>query len=112
MNSDGRGGKGTELFVVTAKGQGQTTCGTDVTNLSVSIFKYTDASNTTTYNLQPDQTYADGSPVPYVTQKTGSNKIDAKFQVNNCTYDFTMNLAFSKRYMTYIFPMGLHSAHR
>ena len=103
-NPDGRGGKGTELFAVTPKGQ--TSCGTDVTNLSVSIFKYTDATNTTTYNLQPDLTNADGSPVPYVSGSSKGNTIDAKFQVSNCTYDFTLNLSRSSRYMTYIFPAG------
>jgi len=104
-NSDGRGGKGTELFAVTAKGQGQTSCGSDVTNLSASIFKYTDATNTTTYNLQPDQTYADGSPVPYVTGKVRNSNILAQFQINNCTYDFTLSTG-SSRFMTYKFPDG------
>jgi len=106
LNSDGRGGKGTELFAVTAKGQGQTSCGTDVTNLSVSVFKYTDATNTTTYNLQPDLTFADGSPMPYITGKTRGNNIVAKFQIDNCTYDFTLGLGFSNRYMTYKFIDG------
>jgi hypothetical protein len=106
LNSDGRGGKGTELFAVTSKGQGQTTCGSDVTNLSVSIYKYTDATNTTTYNLQPDLTNPDGSPVPYVSGKVKGQSIDGKFQVNNCTYDFTLNLNFSNRFMTYKFPDG------
>jgi len=106
LNSDGRGGKGTELFAVTAKGQGQTTCGSDVTNLSVSVYKYTDATNTTTYNLLPDKTNPDGGPVPYVSGKVKGQSIDGKFQVNNCTYDFTLNLNFSNRFMTYKFPDG------
>ena len=106
LNSDGRGGKGTELFAVTTKGQGQTSCGADVINLSVSVFKYTDATNTTTYNLQPDLVYADGSPVPYVTGgKSKTSSILAKFQIDNCTYDFTLSLG-SSRYLTYKFPDG------
>lgn len=100
LNSDGRGGKGTELFAVTSA------CGTDVTNLSVSIYKYTDASNTITYNMQPDATYADGSPVPYVSGKTRGQNIDARFQISNCTYDLTLNLNFSNRYFTWKFPAG------
>jgi len=91
---------------VSASAQKQASCGTDVTNLSVSIYKYTDATNTTTYNLQPDVTYADGSPVPYVSGKTKNSTIDAKFQVSNCTYDFTLNLNSSNRFMTYKFPDG------
>ena len=86
--------------------QKSASCGTDVTNLSVSIYKYTDATNTTTYNLQPDLTYTDGSPVPYVSGKFQGSTIDAKFQVNNCTYDFTLNLLRSNRFMTYKFPNG------
>ncbi len=89
-----------------AVAQKATSCGSDVTNLSVSIYKYTDATNTTTYNLQPDLTYADGTPAPYISGKTKGNNIDARFQVDNCTYDFTMNLYFSKRFMTYKFPGG------
>jgi len=104
LNADGRGGKGTELFAVTAKGQ--TSCGTDVTNLSVSIYKYTDATNTTTYNLWPDQTNADGSPVPYVSGKVRSDQIDGRLQIGNCTYDLTLNLNQSKRYFIWKFPNG------
>lgn len=105
-NSDGRGGKGTELFAVTAKGNGPpTSCGSDVTNLSVSIYKYTDATNTTTYNLQPDLTNADGSPVPYVTGKFRNSNILAQFQISNCYYDFTLGTG-SSRFMTYKFPDG------
>jgi hypothetical protein len=105
-NPDGRGGKGTELFAVTAKGA-PTSCGTDVTNLSISIYKYTDATNTTTYNMWPDMTYADGSPVPYVSGETkGRNRqsIDGRFQISNCSYDLT--LAMSGRYFTWKFPAG------
>ena len=105
LNSDGRGGKGTELFAVTPKGQAAS-CGTDVTNLSVSVYKYTDATNSATYNLWPDKTNADGSPVPYVSGKVKGQNIDAKFQVDNCTYDLTLNLNFSSRFMTYKFPGG------
>ena len=104
LNSDGRGGKGTELFAVTAKGQ--SSCGTDVTNLSISIYKYTDATNTTTYNMQPDQTNSDGSPVPYVSGKVRSDQIDGRFQIGNCTYDLTLNLNWSKRYFIWKFPNG------
>ena len=100
LNSDGRGGKGTELFAVTSP------CGTDVTNLSVSIFKYTDTTNTTTYNLWPDLTYSDGSPVPYVSGKSKGNTIDGRFQISNCTYDLTLNLNFSNRYFSWKFPAG------
>ena len=103
LNSDGRGGKGTELFRVLAKG---ISCGTDVTNLSISIFKYTDATNTTTFNLWPDQTNADGSPVPYVSGKSKGQNIDGRIQIDNCTYDLTLNLNFSKRYLTWKFPNG------
>jgi hypothetical protein len=102
LNTDGRGGKGTELFAVTPTGS----CGTDVTNLSISIFKYTDATNTTTYNMQPDLTYADGSPVPYVSGRTKGSNIDGRFQIGNCTYDLTLNLSNSKRYFTWKFPNG------
>ena len=105
LNSDGRGGKGTELFAVTAKGQ-FASCGEDVTNLSVSIYKYTDSTNTTTNNLWPDKTNADGSPIPYVSGKVKGQNIDARFQVDNCSYDFTLNLNFSSRFMTYKFPAG------
>ena len=34
--------------------QKRVSCGTDITNLSISIFKYTDATITTTFNLWPD----------------------------------------------------------
>lgn len=104
-NPDGRGGKGTELFTVVAKGN-QISCGVDVTNLSISIYKFTDATNTTTYNLQPDITNADGSPVPYVSGKSKGQSIDGRIQVDNCTYDLTLNLNFSKRYFTWKFPNG------
>jgi len=104
LNSDGRGGKGTELFAVTAKSQ--SSCGTDITNLSISVYKYTDATHTTTYNMQPDMTYADGSPVPYVSGKSKGQNIDGRIQIDNCTYDLTLNLNFSKRYFTWKFPNG------
>jgi len=91
---------------VSASAQKPRSCGSDVTNLSVSIYKYTDATNTATYNLQPDLTNTDGSPVPYVSGKIKGNNIDGKFQVDNCTYDFTLNLNFSNRFMTYKFPNG------
>jgi len=103
LNSDGRGGKGTELFAVTAKGN-QSTCGTDITNLSISIFKYTDATHTNTYNMWPDQLNADGSPVPYVSGKSKGKSIDGRIQVSNCTYDLTMGM--SGRYFTWKFPAG------
>ena len=102
LNADGRGGKGTELFAVTSS----MSCGTDITNLSISIFKYTDATNTTTYNMQPDLTNADGSPVPYVSGKSKGQSIDGRIQIDNCTYDLTLNLNFSKRYFTWKFPNG------
>lgn len=91
---------------LSAFAQKRTSCGTDVTNLSVSIYKYTDATNTATYNLHPDQTNSDGSPVPYVSGKSKGGTIDGMFQINNCTYDFTLNLNFSNRFMTYKFPDG------
>src|ERR1043165_5879752 len=91
LNSDGRGGKGTELFAVTPKGQ--SACGSDVNNLSVSIYKFTDATNTTTYNMWPDLTNADGSPVPYISGKVRGDTIDGRIQVANCTYDLTLNMA-------------------
>ncbi len=106
LAADGRGGKGTELFAVTARGNALASCGTDVTNLSISIFKYTDATNTTAYDLQPDLTNADGSPVPYVSGKTKGSTIDGRFQIGNCSYDLTLNLNFSKRYFTWKFPAG------
>jgi hypothetical protein len=77
-----------------------------VTNLSVSIYKYTDDTKTTTFCLQPDLTNTDGSPVPYVSGKSKGQTIDGKFQISNCTYDFTLNLNFSNRFMTYKFPEG------
>jgi hypothetical protein len=104
LNSDGRGGKGTELFAVTAKGP--TSCGTDITNLSISIFKYTDATRTTTYNLQPDQTNADGSPVPYVSGKSKGSSIDGRLNISNCGYDLTLNLNSSNRLINLKFPQG------
>ena len=91
---------------VYASAQKPKSCGIDVTNLSVSIYKYTDATNTNTYNLQPDLTNTDGSPVPYVSGKVRANIIDARFQVDNCTYDFTLNLNSSNRFMTFKFPNG------
>ena len=103
LNSDGRGGKGTELFAVTGRGN-QSSCGTDLTNLSISIYKYTDATNTTTYNMWPDLTNADGSPVPYVSGKTRNDTIDGRIQIGNCTYDLTLSM--SKRYFTWKFPAG------
>jgi len=103
LNSDGRGGKGTELFAVTAK-PNQPNCGTDITNLSISIYKYTDATNTTTYNMLPDLTNADGSPVPYVSGRVKGKSIDGRIQVSNCTYDLTLNM--SARYFTWKFPNG------
>jgi hypothetical protein len=103
LNSDGRGGKGTELFAVKAKG-GPTSCGTDVTNLSISIYKYTDATNTTTYNMWPDLTNADGSPVPYVSGRVKGKSIDGRIQVSNCSYDLTLGM--SGRYFTWKFPNG------
>jgi len=105
LASDGRGGKGTELFAVTPKAQ-QVSCGTDVTNLSISIYKFTDATNTTTYNLQPDLTNSNGNPVAYVSGKSKGQNIDARIQVSNCTYDLTLNLNFSNRYFTWKFPNG------
>jgi hypothetical protein len=101
-NTDGRGGKGTELFAVTSRAS----CGSDVTNLSIIIFKYTDATNTTTYNMQPDLTYADGSAVTYVSGKSKGQNIDGRFQIDNCTYDLSLNLNLSKRYFTWKFPNG------
>jgi len=84
-------------------------CGADITNLSISIYKYTDATNTTTYNMWPDQTNADGSPVPYVSggiKGQRGQSIDNRIQVSNCTYDLTLNLSGSKRYFTWKFPDG------
>lgn len=101
LNSDGRGGKGTELFRVISA-----SCGTDVTNLSVTIYKYTDETNTTTYNMQPDMIYAEGSSVPYVSGKSKGQNIDGRIQIDNCTYDLTLNLYFSKRYFAWKFPDG------
>src|SRR6266404_9299616 len=108
LNSDGRGIKETDLFAVTAKGN-QASCGTDITNLSISIYKYIDTTNTTTYNLWPDQTNADGSPVPYVSSKIRNQTIEGRFQIDNCSYDLTLNLYFSKRYFTWKFPNGSSS---
>jgi hypothetical protein len=105
LNSDGRGGKGTELFAVTAK-PGQTNCGTDITNLSISIYKYTDSTNTTTYNMWPDQLNTDGSPVPYVSGgKVKGKSIDGRIQVSNCSYDLTLGMT-TGRYFTWKFPAG------
>ena len=87
-----------------ALAQRNSSCGSDVTNLSVSIYKYTDSTLTNTFKLQPDQVYADGSPVPYVTQKTGGNRITAQLQINNCTFDFTLNLNSSSRYINVNIP--------
>ena len=91
---------------ISASAQKPKSCGSDVTNLSVSVYKYTDATNTNTYNLQPDLTNTDGGPVPYVSGRVKGNTIDAKFQVDNCTYDFTLNLNSSNRFMTFKFPNG------
>ena len=81
-------------------------CGSDITNLSISVYKYTDPTNTTTYNLWPDMTNTDGSPVPYVSGKSKGQNIDGRFQVSNCTYDLTLNLNQSSRYFTWKFPNG------
>lgn len=91
---------------VSASAQKPASCGADVTNLSVSIYKYTDTTNTTTYNLQPDLTNADGSPAPYISGKSRGQTIGGKFQISNCTYDFTLYLNSSNRFMTYKFPDG------
>ena len=93
-------------LTVSTSAQKPKSCGSDVTNLSVSIYKYTDATNTNTYNLLPDKTNADGSPVPFVSGKIKGQNIDGRFQVDNCTYDFTLNLNFSNRFMTFKFPNG------
>jgi hypothetical protein len=103
QNSDGRGGKGTELFAVTPQG-GPTSCGTDITNLSIAVYKYTDATNTTTYNMWPDLTYADGSPVPYVSGKIRNQSIDGRIQIGNCSYDLLLGM--NRRYFTWKFPNG------
>ena len=95
----------TNSFSAALTSSGHSSCGADVTNLSVSIFKYTDASNTTTYNFQPDLTNANGTPVPYVTGGRGKSAILAQFQVSNCTYDFTLSTG-SAMFMTYKFPDG------
>ncbi len=79
-------------------------CGTDVTNLSVSVYKYTDDTLTSTYNIKTDQVYSDGSPVPYITQKTRGEQITAEFQIDNCSNDFTLNLNFSSRSMNVDVP--------
>jgi hypothetical protein len=93
------------LFTSTVA-QKPASCGTDVTNLSISIYKYTDATNTSTYNLWPDKTNADGSPIPYISGKSKGQSIDSRFQIGNCTYDLTLNLAFSSRYFSWKFPGG------
>ena len=93
-------------IAATAWGQKAPSCGTDVTNLSISIYKFTDATNTTTYNMWPDQTNPDGSPVPYVSGKSKGQSIDGRFQIDNCTYDLTLVLSLSKRYFTWKFPDG------
>jgi hypothetical protein len=104
LNSDGRGGKGTELFAVTSKGP-LASCGSDITNLSISIYKYTDATNTATYNMQPDLTNADGSPVPYVSGKVKGKSIDGRIEFSNCSYDLTLGMS-TGRYFSWQFPNG------
>ena len=94
------------LMAGSAVAQKPTSCGTDITNLSISIFKYTDATNASTYNMQPDLTNADGSPVPYVSSKSKGQTIDGRIQIDNCSYDLTLNLNFSKRFFTWKFPNG------
>jgi hypothetical protein len=66
--------------------QKNTSCGQDVTSLRVTI------DGTAGNALLPD------GQGDYVNL--------SQFQVNNCTFDFTMNLNHTTRYMTYLFPAG------
>jgi hypothetical protein len=60
-------------------------CPADVTNLKVTFA-----------DLAGDLYRSDGGG-SYATVKAKGENIDVKFQRSNCTYDFTMNLNFSKR---------------
>ena len=79
------------LFAVCASpalAQKKTTssCPADITNLTVTFA-----------NALGDLYTSDGVSASYTTTKTKGENIDIKFQQSNCTYDFTMNLNFSKR---------------
>ena len=73
-------------FAIDAMAQKKTSCGQDVTSLRVTI------DGTSGNALLPD---GQGDYLNF-----------AQFQMNNCTFDFTMNLNQSPRYMTYLFPAG------
>jgi hypothetical protein len=63
-------------------------CGNDVTNLSITV-----ANDNPLYTITPDIN------APYSTVKKKGEQINATFQISNCTYDFTLNLNFSSRYI-------------
>lgn len=66
-------------------------CPADITNLQVTFADRVDPSGALI-----DLFRSDGGG-PYITTKSKGENIDIKFQRANCTYDFTMNLNFSKR---------------
>jgi hypothetical protein len=76
-----------------------TSCGSDVTNLSLTV-------EAGAYNIQHDGVLLNGLPAPYATKKTRGDQIEAKLQIGNCSHDFTLNLNFSPRYMQVNFPDG------
>ena len=69
-------------------------CGTDVTSLRVTILD------------EPGNGLLSDGKGDYVSMKSKGEQIDAKFQISNCTFDFTTNLFYSSRFMTYLFPGG------
>lgn len=75
-----------------AFGQKTTSCGVDVTNLSLTV-------ELGGYAILPD-----GVNTPYKTGKVKGDTIDGKFQLSNCSQDYTLNLGGSARYMAVNFP--------
>lgn len=81
------------ILSITAFAQKRTSCGPDITNLSMTV------DNSAGYAIT-----SDGNTAPYATGKTKGDTITAMFQVDNCSQDFTLNLNFSKRFMNVSFP--------
>jgi len=83
---------------VSAQKKTSTSCGSDVKNLSLSV-------ESSSLGITAD------IDAPYATKKTRGDQIEAMFQINNCSQDFTLNLNFSPRFMYVDFPEGGGSYH-
>jgi len=79
--------------VARAAGRPTSACPADVTNLSVSIL-----NDNPIYAILPD------AAAPYKNGGTKQNKITSMFQRANCSFDFTLNLNYSTRYITVNIP--------